>query len=369
MAGDNLSNASGGFFSRLMQILPGRSGAAEHDIEDIEDEEGNADALSNLYWNRAELKRELSKIKKENDKLGEELEKQRSETERVSELMSGLERRIGTPEYGFSAIVHFQLRNLWNECHEQLNKFSEDLAQQQEDRERKKMIMDFNQQRDDKLQKIDIEVAKTKDRVDTEKQSLEDMESRNKGLRGLFSFFKRREYKPALESQREIYSQARDDLERLFELRMKTEGEPWPEYPGMDIKGKRVINIAIISLAQYLYLHFYEFSIAQMARTSQLKSIFDVSYGSHEDCTGLMKRIRKAKKNMFADDSYGEELKKRAKVLRKKVQYRADEDTIPMASSLSSIPAVQGTAAAKFGSVEVNILADDYWDLLKVLVR
>src|SRR5260370_490736 len=67
--------------------------------------------------------------------------------ERVLEEKESLEVLLGNPDFGFGALVHFQLRALWKGCNVQLEQFGAELRRQQEDRERKRQLVEFHQDR------------------------------------------------------------------------------------------------------------------------------------------------------------------------------------------------------------------------------
>src|SRR5688500_18249582 len=69
--------------------------------------------LLQLYWNRAELKKELSRLQDERHKLLEQLKNHEATFVRHSEQLLHLEEFLGNPETGAHALVYFQLRSLW----------------------------------------------------------------------------------------------------------------------------------------------------------------------------------------------------------------------------------------------------------------
>ena len=63
-----------------------------------------------------------------------------------------------------------------------------------------------------------------------------------------------------------------------------------------------------------------------------------------------------------------DDLRARANFLHEQVTYKRDSDAIPAPESMSDLPTliVDGRAGM---SLEVNVLADNFWDLLEVLLR
>src|SRR5918992_5460922 len=68
--------------------------------------------LLQLYWNRAELKKELSRLQNEHHKLKETLRASEAATEQAHEQFAALEQYLGNPEAGAPALVYFSLHGL-----------------------------------------------------------------------------------------------------------------------------------------------------------------------------------------------------------------------------------------------------------------
>src|SRR5262245_16663718 len=88
--------------------------------------------LIQLYWNRAELKKELSNQTEQSHALAEKLRMQEAAARRAAELQEQLHAYLGNPETGANALVYFQLRALWKLGTEQLTKFVAELRRQQD---------------------------------------------------------------------------------------------------------------------------------------------------------------------------------------------------------------------------------------------
>ena len=83
--------------------------------------------LLKLYWNRAELKKELAGLDDQLYQLRDRLKQQEATTERVLGEKEALEILLGNPDLGFGALVHFQLRALWKACNAQLEQFAKEV--------------------------------------------------------------------------------------------------------------------------------------------------------------------------------------------------------------------------------------------------
>jgi hypothetical protein len=199
------------------------------------------------------------------------------------------------------------------------------------------------------------------------------MEDEFAQLTGIVNFFRRRKRLPLLEQQRGHYEAVRSRIEELFDRRIKLESEPWPDYPGLSCEGKRVINLAVIALAQHLCIRLSANGLGEMARVTTLKRVQDVTYGSRADCEFLMNRIAEAAQRLSKDQGFASELRARSKFLRSRAEFRDSHDTVPAAGSIGNIPlSVPGMDVGNAVAgvpLETNVMIDDYWHMSRVLLR
>ena len=329
--------------------------------------------LLDLFWNRADLKKQFSNLKKDVDDLKDVVKERDAEIQRILLDRRELENLLADPEKGYGALVYYQLRALWETARLQLTGFVDELSNQQKDRERKKQIMEFNQERQRCLQEVSQRIVTIKAEADRAKGELQAIEQRLAETTGLLSFFKRRRLRPEVEQHREHYETVRATIEELFDRRIKIESQPWPEYPGLSVDGKRVINLALIAMAQHLFIVFSEHSLGSMARVTTLKRLQEVDYGTKPDCEYLMTKIRESIHSMQHDREFASDLRARSKYLRSRVEYRSDTDTFPVPTSIGNIPvAVPGVELGNTVArvpFEINIMIEDYWGLSSVLLR
>ena len=331
------------------------------------------DKLLDLFWNRAELKKEFSNLRHDRDHLIERLRDEEKKTEGVKKQLRAMEKLLADPETGFKAMVYFQLRAIWMLCHKQLAKFSDQLKKQQQDRERKRQIMEFNQERQRRLSELGGRIVSVKAEADDMKNLIAGHERQRDGLRGFWNYFKRRHKQVEIDEHKVKLTEIRARLEHLFDRRIKIESEPWPDYSGLGIDGKRAINLAMIALAQHLFVQLTDGSIATLARSANIKKIEDVDYGGRSNCDFLMKKIGELSQLMMSDRNYADELTARTEMLRSEIVYKSDSDTVPDAACLAKLAtSVRGFSSGPTVSsvpLDINILTDDYWDTQKLLMK
>ena len=106
-------------------------------------EEDEQERLLKLFWNRAELKKELQGLDEQLHNLRNRLKQQESANSRLQEQQEQLEAILARPSRAPDALVHFALRGLWRACRAQLEQLASDLRRQRQDKERKRQLAEF----------------------------------------------------------------------------------------------------------------------------------------------------------------------------------------------------------------------------------
>ncbi|MGH8495522.1 MAG: hypothetical protein ACREVN_05255 [Gammaproteobacteria bacterium] len=351
--------------TRLTELLPGN--AASRDEPSVEEER-----LLRLYWNRAGLKREYSELRREREALVEKLKEKDGEIVRAHDQLESLESLLTNPASALNAVVHFQLRALWRSCHQKLTQLVSELRNQQEERERRKHTREFNQDKRKRAEALNVQIEQRQAAATAlrdECRQLEDTIARHEAF---WYYFKRRRLRQQLAVAGERFEAERVALKDLQDQREKVESEPWPEFPGMTLDSRRTINVAAIALAQQLFIHFAGESLALMAKSAMLKPVQEMGYGSVEDCNALIERIGKALAATTVDREYAKELRQRGAHLMSRVKFRNEADAVPIATSIGSIrEGYEGDVLFQrldYAALEVNVLAEDYWNLYRTLL-
>ena len=340
-----------------------------------ERQSGEGEQLLKLYWNRADVKRELKALRRERFELLDKLKEQEGAIVRAQEQLEGLERLLTNPVAAANAMVYFQLRHLWRVGAQRLEQFSRELQTQREKRER--------------AQLQEAEIAKRKRRLDavTEKvtglaekrraaadeharleQKLRDMNALIKLFRG--AALKRR--LAGIDSGRRMLDEKLEELRALGE---KIQGEPLPEPEGLSLDSRRLINVAVIALAQHLVVHFSEHDLASLAKTSTERAVADMKFGERRDCDRMVERIREKIEELKQQKGFADQVKRRTDLLLTEVKYRNETDSVPGVESLQLISRAPGAEPDEIdlarrttdAPLRINVLADGYWDLLAVM--
>ncbi len=338
------------------------------------DSAGPNEQLLKLYWNRASVKRELRALRRERHDLLDKLKDHEGAIVRAREQLDGLEKLLTNPLAAANAMVYFQLRHLWRIGVQRLEQFANELEAQRMKRERAQLHESALAKRRRRLDAVDEKIQGLFVKRKRVAAEISDLERRLEQMNVLARFFRGPGLKRRVRGLRNGIRVLEARLEEFRELTEKIEGEPLPEPEELSIESRRLVNVAVIALAQYLVLHFSEHDLASLARTSTQRAVGDMKFGDRRDCDRMVERIRAMIDELRNQKDLSEQVKRRADFLRAtQVSYRNDADSVPMMESLESILPRLDKARDKpsrrtsDAPLRVNVLADDYWDIFSVM--
>ncbi|HEY0682129.1 MAG TPA: hypothetical protein VGD45_07360 [Steroidobacter sp.] len=327
--------------------------------------------LLQLYWNRAELKKELTRLQDERHKLLEQLRNHEATFVRHSEQLLHLEEFLGNPETGAHALVYFQLRSLWRATSAKVARFAQQLQQQQAEREQRRLHIEFDRTRRQQLADFDRRIGSARSRAETLDAQVKLEEARLEKMRGFWNYARRRKLAEQIEAERAEWDLAMTEVTDLSDDRTALEDKPPPPLEGISIDGRRIVNTAVIAYAQQLVATMSGGGLAVLAKETTTKRVFDMQYGTREECARLMLLLREALAAIKNEKDDLSGLKERTDALRAVAAYRSDADTVPLTDSIGTMPMppalVSGLEAGN--KAGVNVLVDDYWDLYQALLQ
>ena len=331
------------------------------------DKAQDSEKLLHLYWNRAELKKQFAGMRKEQYKLKDKIKQHEGATVRLQQKLDHLEALLIDPDWVGNAVVFYQLRGLALHCQRKLSKFAEQLKQQREQRLQNHLLVAWNEERTREASSIELELAGTREFVQRVDQELQSERDRLMSMSGFLKIFRRRAVSATLDNfARQIAAANKREqslLQRLDEIK---ERKP-PENQGLDVATKRSINLMILSFAQQLLLLFADDDLAAMAKEASEKSVGAINYGNRTECEQLFARIRKRSEMIDRSSDYASILQRRAKLIGEKALFRNDGDAVPVAGSVSTVFDIGDDGSV--GKTEVNVLAENYWSIAKILSR
>ncbi|MDH3417994.1 MAG: hypothetical protein OEM78_00845 [Gammaproteobacteria bacterium] len=332
--------------------------------------------LQKLFSNRATVKRELSALRRERHELLDKLKEQEGAIIRIREELESLERLLANPLAAANAMVYFQLRHLWRVGAQRVEQFSKELRAQRERKERAKLQEAALQKRklrldilNDKLQSLLIKDRNIAHELETHQQRLDAMSGVGRLLKGRTE--KRR--LTGLNNGREALQLRIDEVK---DTQQKINAESLPDISGLSLDSRRLINLAVLALAQELVLHFAEHNLVNFAKSATEKPVADMKFGDRRDCDRLVERIRGRIGELDDQKVMADAVKLRTDHLLAEVSYADEKTSVPLSEAFAGIPPEVPSVAsdgvkrqrASDAPLRVNVLADDYWDVLKVLL-
>ena len=325
---------------------------------DSDKREVDHDRLVHLFRNRAELKKAYSGVQDELQRLRDRIKQQEGATARVQEMLQGLEARLSEPETAYPTLVFYQLRELWALGRTLLTQFVTELAQQQEERERRAFLAEHNRRQFDRRQGIDTNLRAAEGRAAEARAAVAEIEQRIQQLQRFWHYFKRRALRQRLQEANLHGLLCVQDLESARAARSLLDAEPAPEFAGLSVDARRAINLAAVSYAQSLCDRLASTGLGEPARVAAgRREPPREDYGDRARCEATMAEIQHARGLLQQRGNLSQEIKHRSDQLRELAKYRNDGDTVPVAESLSS---------AANGSKTLN---DDMWEIYRTLLR
>ncbi len=324
-----------------------------------------------LFRNRAELKKAYGELQEEVYRLKDRIKQQEGATQRVQEMLGTLEARLGVPESAYPALAFYQLRRLWQTGREIIEQFIGDLTRQQDERERRQHVAEHNRRQFAQRQALDTQLNEAGAHAERSARELAEMQAERARLTRFWHYFKRRRLDHRLTAASGTVAHADEALAAARAAVQALDQEAIPEFPGLSLDSRRAINLAAIALAEVLCLRLAKTNLVALAKEATGRREATDEYGTPRECVTLMADIEDAYALIQARNNIAQEIKSRSDRIKQVARYRNAPDTTPVADSIAlsegdvlSSQAVGGNAARV-----PNVLAEDTWDLYRILLR
>jgi hypothetical protein len=324
-----------------------------------------------LFKNRAELKKAYGELEDEIYRLKDRIKQQEGATARVQEMLSALEQRLGAQESGYPALVFYQLRGLWQLGRELIEQFIIDLARQLEDRERRAHFAEFNRKQFARRQGVESQLRAAETQAAEAAAHLASLQSQHAALTRFWYYFKKRKLAQQIESATSLVGGADATLAEARAAFEAMEKEASPEFPGLSLDARRAINLASIAYAEVLCLRLVKTRLVTLAREATARREVADEYGSRAECEAIMAEIAKARVIIQARTNIAQEVKTRSERMKQIARYRGPNDSSPTPESIafSEGDVLAGETLGASAARMPNVLAEDTWDLFRVLLR
>jgi hypothetical protein len=348
-------------FSRLIRVNP-------KGVDDPEDDH----RVLTLFRNRAELKKAYGELQEEVYRLKDRIKQQEGATARVQEMLGSLESRLGLTETAYPALVFYQLRAMWQRGREILEQFAAELAAQQDERERRALFVDFNRAQFSRREGAEAVVRGAQSVFNEAQQFAQDLSERRARLTRFWHYFKRRDLDNRLIGAQSALDLATRELDEARAALAAVDAEQPPEFPGLSLDARRAINIAAIAYAEVLCLRLADTSLMSLAKEAVARREPVDAYGGRAECEALIALIARARVILESKANVAQDVKARSDSMRPQARYRNAQDTAPTPESVSlgEADVLAGEPLGAQVAVRVpNVLAEDTWDLFRVLLR
>lgn len=328
---------------------------------------GDSEKLLELYWNRAELKKEFAKLRDQTFRLREEIKAREGARVRLQQKLDQLESLLLDPDWMYNVVAFYQLRALNERCRLKLANFAEQMKQQRERKQHGRCIEEWKSRRRVKIEALGHELdelraaqERLEGRLQSERQQFAAM-----GL--LARLFRKRSVTRALDAIAAELSAAREADAVLVEKLERIRAGRAPDTQGLDVASKRSINFMILSFAQQLYLHFAVNDLAALGREAAAKSAGTIRYGARDACESLVASVEERIRAFQQTPLDLKVLERRARVLADAAIFPGSDEAVPEPASVATLYEVAANGA--ISARDLCLLTDDYCELSRVLSR
>jgi hypothetical protein len=272
---------------------------------------------------------------------------------------------------GYPALVFYQLRRLWQSGRELIEQFVADLVRQQDERERRQHLAEHNRRQFSRRQTVEKQLRGAESAAAEEANRVAELEAERARLTRFWHYFKRRALEHRITGAVATAVAANATLTEARAAAEEFDKEAIPEFPGLTLETRRAINLAALAYAEMLCLRLVKTQLVKLAREATQRREVTDDYGSQSECEALMREIESARGLIQGRGNIAQEITSRTERLKQVARYRGPTDTSPTAESLafsegdvlSNEPL--GATAARMP----NVLAEDTWDLFRILLR
>jgi hypothetical protein len=311
---------------------------------------GEDTRVLHLFRSRVELKKAFGATQEEAQRLKDRVKQQEGATLRVQELLADLEERLSHPSTAYTAIVYYHLREMWNVGRDLLVQFSAELAAQQEERERRQLLAEFNRKQFGVRQQSEARVQAAERTHLAGREALANQEQELRQLQRFWHYFRRRELKRRMQVAQLEQLMRVQELESIRNEAEALRSEAPPEFPGLSIDARRLINLNVIVYSQILSERLAGGKLLALARDANgRRAPADDAYGERAACERLIEQILRAREILQQRSGLPQEIRDRCEQLKATARYRDAEATRPAGEANS-------------------LLEEESWDVYRALL-
>jgi hypothetical protein len=332
-----------------------------------EEKTQDSDKLMDLYWNRAELKKEFAGMRKEQYRLKDQVKDHEGRTARLQQRLDHLEGLLVDPDWAHNVVVYYQLRGLGDRLKRKLARFAEQLKQQREEKKHRKILADWSGRNEVDARDVEANILEKRDQIQQLEDQLQLEQHRLTSMSAWVRFFRGRSVMKLIDVLANRVEVAVGEEKSLRTTLAEIEERKPPDNQGLDVMAKRSINLMIVAFAQQLYIHFEDAGIARQIKESTEKSVGAINYGNQCECTELLETIQRAVSGLEDSADFAKVLKKRAKLLGEKSKYPSRDNAVPLAGTVSTLYRIERNGVVS--ESEANVAGENYWGISQIYSR
>jgi hypothetical protein len=252
-----------------------------------------------------------------------------------------------------------------------IEQFVADLVRQQDERERRQHLAEHNRRQFARRQGVEKQLRSAEVTAAEAANRVTELEGERARLNRFWHYFKRRALEQRITAAVTTAVGANATLTQARAAAEEADKEPIPEFPGLSLETRRAINLAAISYAETLCLRLVKTQLVKLAREATQRREVTDDYGSQTECEMLMRDIEKAMMLIQVRGNIAQEIMARTDRLKQVARYRGPTDTSPTSDSLafSEGDVLTNEPIGAHSARMPNVLAEDTWDLFRILLR
>ena len=342
-----------------MTSLTAIFGNSQTDSEDSE-------KLLELYWNRAELKKEFANLREQTFQLQEQVKTEKGRTARYQQKFEHIENLLLDPEWVHNVVVFYQLRAFNQRCRNRVARFSEQLKQQREKRQHGRLLDEWNASAALRLRRGKEDRRASHADADARRPSAGRAAPAVDDERFL-RFFRKRSVTKSLDSIAENIAISQQNESALLQELEEIQTRESPDTQGLSLAEKRSINMMILSFTQQMYLQFADDNLAGLVKETGDKSVGAIRYGTRDECDMLLKAVAGKAGAMERITDSLDVLKHRARLISEKALFKNEGDAVPIPGTVATVYMIDQNGLIR--EKDANLLGENFWSVSEVLSR
>lgn len=328
-------------------------------------EESEEGRVLHLFRNRAELKKHFSNAQDQIHRLRDRIKLEEGTTARVRESMKTLETRLSQPTTGLQALIHYQLRGLWEAAQQRISILICELSTQREEFEQRQFAANLNRERFETQQAMQQQLATAELDSANVREKLAVLQQQLQQNQQWWKYFTRRQLghrQPVLLSEQRL---ADADLETAREAMAAFERSGLPVFPGLSLESRRAINLAAIAFAMLIHSRLAAAGLVDLAADAASRGEpRELGNTNGAAVLAMMGEIVRARQQVQASAAAIAEVRAMTEQLRAVAKYRSAEDAVPVAGSLDALQITMVQAGALSpATARLNVLRGDLFGI------